>query len=41
VIVNILDNASKHGRGGEINLTVEQSGGFVTITVRDHGRASP
>lgn len=41
VIVNILDNASKHGRGGEINLTVEQSGGFVTITVRDHGPGIP
>jgi len=41
VVVNILDNASKHGRGGNIDLSLEQSGGFVTITVRDHGPGIP
>lgn len=41
VIVNILDNASKYGRGGGIELSVGQDGAFVTVTIRDHGPGIP
>lgn len=41
VIVNILDNAAKYGRGGDVELTVGQDGGFVIIRIRDHGPGIP
>ena len=38
VILNILDNASKYGRGGRsIETAVAQAGEYVSISVRDHG----
>ncbi len=41
VIVNILDNAAKHGRGGDIEISVKQEDGCVIIAVRDHGPGIP
>ena len=38
VVLNILDNAAKYGRGGKsIEVAVAQQGEYVKITVRDHG----
>ncbi|MEG1633921.1 MAG: HAMP domain-containing sensor histidine kinase [Oscillospiraceae bacterium] len=42
VILNILDNAAKYGRGGgSIELSIAQAGEYVTLTVRDHGPGIP
>lgn len=38
VVLNILDNAVKYGRGGRtIEVSVAQQGEYVKIAVRDHG----
>jgi two-component system OmpR family sensor kinase len=38
VILNILDNAAKYGRGGgTIELSVRQDGEYIAVSVRDHG----
>ena len=37
VVLNILDNAAKHGKGGAIELNVCQNGEYIVTTVRDHG----
>lgn len=38
VVLNILDNAAKYGRGGhKIEVSVKQEGEYIKITVRDHG----
>ena len=38
VVLNILDNAAKYGRGGhKIEVGVAQAGEYVKISVRDHG----
>lgn len=39
VVLNILDNAAKYGRGGgSIEVSVAQQGEYVKISVRDHGK---
>ena len=38
VVLNILDNAAKYGRGGrKIEVSAAQQGEYVKISVRDHG----
>ena len=38
VVLNILDNAAKYGRGGKsIEVSASQEGEYVKISVRDHG----
>ncbi len=38
VVLNILDNAVKYGKGGgSIEMSVRQDGEYVKIAVRDHG----
>lgn len=38
VVLNILDNAAKYGRGGrKIEVRVARQGEYVKISVRDHG----
>lgn len=42
VVLNVLDNAAKYGKGGktiEVNLTAEEN--VVVLTVRDHGPGIP
>ncbi len=39
VVLNILDNAGKYGRGGRsVEVSVSQEGEYVRIAVRDHGK---
>lgn len=40
-VINLLDNAVKHGGGKLINVTVEQCGRDILIGVRDHGPGIP
>ena len=38
VVLNILDNAAKYGRGGRsVEVTLAQEGEYVKLSVRDHG----
>lgn len=38
VVLNILDNAAKYGRGGQkVEVSAAQQGEYVKISVRDHG----
>ena len=44
VLLNVLDNAVKYGRGGEtieVSLTAEKENGIIMIRVRDHGPGIP
>jgi len=42
VFLNILDNASKYGRDGNIiEVSLEKQGDYVIIKVRDHGAGIP
>lgn len=41
VVLNILDNAIKYGRGGDVAITLRQDGEYVALTVRDHGPGIP
>ncbi len=42
VFLNILDNASKYGRDGNvIEVSLEKQGDYVIIKVRDHGTGIP
>jgi signal transduction histidine kinase len=42
VILNILDNASKYGKGGgRIEAELDRSGGYVVFSIRDHGPGIP
>ena len=38
MVLNILDNAAKYGRGGQkVEVSAAQQGEYVKISVRDHG----
>ncbi len=37
VMLNLIDNAAKHGRGGDIELSMHKEFDRVCVTVRDHG----
>ena len=42
VFLNLLDNAAKHGGdGGKVDVAIRSEGGFVIITIRDHGHGIP
>ena len=42
VFLNLLDNASKHGGDGKkVDVSIQQKGESVWISVRDHGRGIP
>jgi signal transduction histidine kinase len=36
-VQNLLDNAFRHTRGGEIALSLERAGGFLVVTIADNG----
>lgn len=41
VVLNILDNAIKYGRGGDVEISLRQDGEYVALSVRDHGPGIP
>lgn len=41
VLVNLVDNAIRHGGGEKVELYAQNEPGQVRITVRDHGRGIP
>jgi two-component system phosphate regulon sensor histidine kinase PhoR len=41
VLINLIDNAVKHGGDGPVNVSVESDNGFVRIAVADSGPGIP
>ncbi|MCR4935230.1 MAG: HAMP domain-containing histidine kinase [Oscillospiraceae bacterium] len=41
VLLNLLDNAVKHGKGGAVDVSVHLEGEEVVVRVRDHGPGIP
>ncbi len=41
VLINLIDNAVKHGGGGPVNVSVESDAGLVRMTVADSGPGIP
>lgn len=41
VLLNVLDNAVKHGKGGAVDVSVHLEGDEVVVRVRDHGPGIP
>ncbi|MCF0137702.1 MAG: HAMP domain-containing histidine kinase [Oscillospiraceae bacterium] len=42
VFLNLLDNATKHGGDGKlVEITLRATGGYVLISIRDHGHGIP
>lgn len=41
VLINLIDNAIRHGGSNRVELSAETEGDHVRMVVRDHGRGIP